>query len=115
MHVRSCNIDYDREMAIVAETKEQGQRKIVGIGSFAIENDLKKCEFAIVVHDDYQGKGLAYKLLDYLIGIAEEKGLEEFFGYIETSNRKMQRLCEKLGMIKEPIPDSLVKVRLLLG
>ena len=115
MHVRSCNIDYDREMAIVAETKEQGKRKMIGIGSFAMENDLKKCEFAIVVHDDYQGKGLAYKLLDYLIGIAEERGLEEFFGYIEASNRKMQRLCEKLGMIREPLPDGLIKVRLPLG
>jgi acetyltransferase len=113
MHVRSCNIDYDREMAIVAEIRERGKRKIIGIGSFALENDLKKCEFAVIVHDDYQGKGLAYKLLDYLIGIAQEKGLEEFFGYIEASNLKMQKLCAKLGMIKESIPDGLVRVRLL--
>jgi acetyltransferase len=114
MHVRSCNIDYDREMAIVAEIRENAKRKIIGIGSFAVEGDLRRCEFAIIVHDNYQGKGLAYKLLDYLIGIAEEKGLEEFFGYIEASNLKMQKLCEKLGMIKEPLPDGLMKVRLLL-
>ncbi len=115
MHVRSCNIDYDREMAIVAEVKENGERKIIGIGSFAVESDMTRCEFAIIVHDNYQGKGLAYKLLDYLIGIAQDKGLKEFFGYIESSNMKMQKLCEKLGMIKESIPDRLVKVRLLLG
>jgi acetyltransferase len=115
MHVRSCNIDYDREMAIVAEIRENAKRKIIAIGSFASESNLKTCEFAILVHDNYQGKGLAYKILDYLIGIAEEKGLEEFFGYIEASNLKMQKLCEKLGMTKEPLPDGLVKVRLLLG
>jgi acetyltransferase len=115
MHVRSCNIDYDREMAIVAEIRENGNRKMIGIGSFAIDNDLKKCEFAIIVHDGYQGKGLAYKLLDYLIGIAEEKKLEEFYGYIEPRNLKMQKLCAKLGMVKEPIPDDLVKVRLILS
>ena len=115
MHVKSCNIDYDREMAIVAEIREGSTRKIIGVGSFAIENNLTKCEFAIIVHDDYQGKGLAYKLLDYLIGIAQEKNLEEFYGYIEASNLKMQKLCTKLGMIKESMPDGLMKVRLLLG
>ncbi|PKN69483.1 MAG: acetyl-CoA synthetase [Deltaproteobacteria bacterium HGW-Deltaproteobacteria-10] len=115
MHVRSCNIDYDREMAIVAEVKENGERRIIGIGSFAVEVDMTRCEFAIIVHDNYQGKGLAYKLLDYLIGIAQDKGLKEFFGYIEANNMKMQKLCEKLGMIKESMPDRLVKVRLFLG
>jgi acetyltransferase len=102
-------------MAIVAEIRENAKRKIVGIASFAAESNLKSCEFAIMVHDNYQGKGLAYKLLDYLIGIAQEKGLEEFFGYIEAGNLKMQRLCEKLGMIKEPLPDGLIRVRLLLN
>jgi len=113
MHVRSCNIDYDREMAIVAEIRENDKRKIIGIGSFALEGDLDKCEFAIIVHDKYQGRGLAYKLLDYLIGIAGEKRLSEFFGYIENNNIKMQRLCEKLGMSKEALPDGLVRVSLL--
>jgi len=115
MHVKSCNIDYDREMAIVAEIREGGKRKIIAIGSFALETDLKKCEFAIIVHDDYQGKGLAYKLLDYLIGIAQEKNLTEFYGYIEATNLKMQKLCTKLGMFKESTPEGLLKVRLLLG
>lgn len=115
MHVKSCNIDYDREMAIVAEVRENSRRKIVGVASYAKESNLKGCEFAILVHDDYQGKGLAYKLLDYLIGIAEEKKLEEFFGYIEATNVKMQKLCEKLGMSKAPMPDGLIKVSLMLS
>jgi len=113
MHVRSCNIDYEREMAIVAEIRENNKRKIIGIGSFALEGDLEKCEFAVIVHDKYQGRGLAYKLLDYLIGIAGEKNLSEFFGYIEAGNIKMQKLCEKLGMSKEPLPDGLIRVSLL--
>lgn len=114
MHVRSCNIDYDREMAIVAEIRDNSKKKIIGIGSFAVEGNLKTCEFAILVHDDYQGKGLAYKLIDYLIGIAEEKGLEEFFGYIEANNLKMQKLCTKLGMTKKWLADGLMRVSLLL-
>jgi acetyltransferase len=116
MHVRSCNIDYDREMAIVAELRENGKRRLIGIGSFEIEPDFKKCEFAIMVHDAFQGKGLAYKLLDVLIGIAREKRLEEFYGYIEQQNKKMIQLCEKLGMIREADDDDdeLFKVRLFL-
>ena len=114
MHVRFCNIDYDREMAIVAEVRENGGRRLAGIGSFNIEADLKKCEFSVIVHDDFQGKGLAHKLVDILIGIADEKGLEEFYGYIQPGNRKMVKLCEKLGMIRESSPDDLAKVRLPL-
>jgi acetyltransferase len=66
------------------------------------------------VHDDFQGQGLAYKLLNILIGIADEKGLDEFYGYIQPSNWKMVRLCEKLGMIPEKSPDDLTRVRLRL-
>ena len=88
MHVRFCNIDYDREMAIVAEVREKDKRRIIGIGSFMIEPDGKKCEFSVLIHDDYQRQGLASKLLDILIGIAHEKGLEDF---TDLSNRKTTR------------------------
>ncbi|MGD0276038.1 MAG: bifunctional acetate--CoA ligase family protein/GNAT family N-acetyltransferase [Syntrophales bacterium] len=115
MHARSCNIDYDREMTIVAEIKENGKRRIAGIGSFVIEPGTDKCEFAILVHDDFQGKGLAYKLIDILIGIAGERGLKEFYGYIEQRNLRMIRLCEKLGMVKNWASEGLYRVSLSLN
>ena len=114
MHVRFCNIDYDREMMLVAELRENDGRRLIGMGGFNIEADFRKCEFSILVHDDFQGQGLAYKLIDILIGIADEKGLEEFYGYIEPQNRKMVRLCEKLGMSAEKSPDDLTRVSLRL-
>lgn len=114
MHVRLCNIDYDREMAIVAEIKQDGGRRFIGIVRLIIEPDFKKGEFAIIVHDDYQGKGLAYKMLDMVIGIAQDKGLEEFYGYIQPGNKKMLRACSRLGMTGERIPDGLIRVKLQL-
>ena len=114
MHARFCNIDYDREMAIVAEIRDNGNRRIVGIGSFMIEPDGRSCEFSVLVHDDYQGQGLASKLVDLIIGIADEKGLTEFFGYIEPQNRKMVNLTRKLGMTPEKTPYDLVKMTLKL-
>jgi len=69
MLMRFCNIDYDREMAIVAEVRDSGKRKLIGIGRIIVEADSGRAEYAVLVHDDYQGKGLGYKLVDLLIGL----------------------------------------------
>ena len=114
MLTRLCNIDYEREVAIVAEVKEGQKKKLIGIGQLSIEPDYETGEFAVIVHDDYQVKGLGYKLSDMLIGIAQEKGLERFFGYVLTSNKKMLNLCRKLGFVVENMPDGLSKVELTL-
>lgn len=114
MHVRFCNIDYDREMAIVAELRQGEKRRIIGIGRLIIEPDSKKAEFAVVVHDDFHGKGLGYKLVDMMIGIAQEKGLEETYALVQSDNTKMLAVCRKLGCSIEPLPDKLSKVTLQL-
>jgi acetyltransferase len=114
MLIRLCNIDYDREVAIVAETREGPKRRFIGIGTLFIDSDFGNGEFSVVVSDDYQGKGLGYKLIDTLIGIAQEKGLEKFFGIVLTDNRKMINLCRKLGFIVENWPDGLSRVELHL-
>ena len=115
MLVRFCNIDYDREMAIVAEIREDGKRRIIGIGRIIIEWDLKSAEFAVLVRDEYQGKGLGYKFVDLLIGIAQDKGLEEIYGEVLTKNEKMLAVCRKLGFTIEEQddvgPDSITAVR----
>ena len=114
MHIRLCNIDYNREMALVAEIKERDKWRLIGIVRLIIEPDFKKGEFAVIVHDEFQGKGLANKLLDMVIGIAQEKGLEEFYGYVQPGNKKMLKACARLGMTGELIPDGLMKMKFML-
>jgi acetyltransferase len=114
MHVRSCHIDYDRDMTIVAETRTDQKKRIVGIGSLTIDANGAAGEFAVIVHDDFQGRGLASKLLDVLIGIAAERGLKEFYGFLEPTNGRMTALCEKLGMTRSRASDDLVRVSLPL-
>ena len=114
MLIRLCNIDYDREVALVAEVREETKRRFVGIGTLFIDPDFGNGEFSIVVSDDCQGKGLGYKLIDTLIGIAQEKGLEKFYGIVLTDNRKMINLCRKLGFTVENWPDGLSRVELHL-
>jgi acetyltransferase len=114
MHVRLCNIDYDREMAIVAEIREDEKRRIIGMGRLIIESTFRSAEYAVLVHDDYHGKGLGYKLMDVIIGIAQEKGLEELYGYVQSNNRQMLRICKRLGFVIETHPENMYKVRLAL-
>jgi acetyltransferase len=97
MLVRYCNIDYDREMAIVAELTEHDRKSIIGIGRIICDREFKNGEFAVLVHDGYQNQGLGYKLVDVIIGIAEEKGLEQIYGDILTDNRRMLAVARKLG------------------
>jgi acetyltransferase len=114
MLIKFCNINYDREIRILAETREGAQRKLIGFGGLMIDPDFKKGEFAVLVHDRYHGKGLGYKLIDVLIGIAQEKGLEEFYGFVLTDNKKMLHLCQKLGFSITTSPEGIANLKLPL-
>ena len=114
MHVRFCNIDYDREIAIVAEIREKDRRRIIGISRLIIEPSFRTGEYAVIVHDDFHGKGLGYKLVDVLIGIAQDKGLEEFRGYVQAGNTKMLGVCKRLGFTFDTLPDRTCEVKLTL-
>ncbi len=115
MHARFCNIDYEREIAIVAEIREGEKRRIIGIASLITEPDLKKGEFAVIVHDRFQGKGLGYKLVDTVIGIGREKGLEEIYGFVLSENSRMINMAAKLGCTMEPQEEGITKVSLALS
>lgn len=114
MLVRFCNIDYNREMAIVAEIREGEMRRIIGIGRLIIESDFESGEYAVLVHDAYQGKGLGYKLVDVIIGIAQDKGLGEIYGTVLTENEKMLQVARKLGFTSKRQPDGVTRVQLML-
>jgi len=94
---RFCNIDHDREMAIIAEYNANGKRRNVGVGRLISEPGRDTGEFAVLVADDFQGNGLGLKLLDNLIKVAEDKGLKSIYGVVLNDNRKMIGLAEKLG------------------
>lgn len=114
MLIKFCHIDYDREMAIVAEIYENEKRRIIGIGRLIIDPDFEKGECAVVVHDDFQRKGLGLRLMDMLLGIGEEKRLKEVYAYVMSTNRKMLNLAKKMGFTIEPLPDNICLIRVEL-
>jgi acetyltransferase len=91
---RICFIDYDREMALVAETEED---HIVGIGRITQPPGRNEAEFAMLVIDEYQGEGIGTELLRRLVQVGEDEGLDRITADILRQNRAMQRVCEKLG------------------
>jgi len=112
--VRFTNIDYRREMAIIGELNEDGERKMIGVGRLIIDPDGDSGEFAVVVGDPWQGLGLGEKLTDSIIGIAEDKGLDSIWAAIMKRNSRMLNLCKKLGFEIERGEDDTVRAVLKL-
>jgi len=111
---RYCNIDYDREISIVAETLKD-KRRIIGGARIIFEPGVNRGEFAVLVGDQWQGLGLGSKLIDYVIKIGKEMGLEMVYGYVISSNSKMIHICTKKGFQLEPVDENLMKATLRLS
>ncbi len=114
VRVRYCNIDYDREIAIVAEIVENGKRKILGVTRLSIESDEKSGEIAFLVSDYWQGLGLGTKMVDYVLDIAKEKGMESVHSIILQDNYRALSLSKKMGFKIEYLNDGTVKAELNL-
>jgi len=109
VRVRYCNIDYDREVAMVAEVVENGKRKILGVTRLSIESDGKHGEMAFIVSDYWQGLGLGTKLVDYTLDIAKEKGLQDVYAIMLQDNYRALSLTKKMGFKIEYLNDGTVK------
>lgn len=95
---RTCFIDYDRDMALVAEQRPaDGPPRILGVGRLTKARGLPSAEFAIVVTDELQGQGLGTELLRRLVAIGRDQGVARITGDILPENREMQHVAEKVG------------------
>jgi len=102
---RYCNIDYDREMAIVAELTESGKRRIAGMVRLIVEPDGESGEVAVVIGDPWQNRGLGTMMFDYIIEISKDMGLKRVFGEILAENTKMMHICNTRGFEIKPIDE----------
>jgi acetyltransferase len=95
--IRFTQIDYDREISIIAVRQPPGREGILGIGQLVFEPKGEKAEFAVVVGDPWQGRGLGTKLLDTCIAISKERGVKYLWGEIIPTNEPMGNLFKKRG------------------
>jgi acetyltransferase len=112
VRVRYCNVDYDREVAIVAEIVENGKRKILGVSRVSLETAGKVSEMAFIVSDYWQGLGLGTKMVDYALDIAKEKGVENVYAVMLPDNYRALSLTKKMGFNIQYLNDGTVKASL---
>ena len=97
MATRHCYIDYEREITILGEIEVGGKNKIIGVGSLSAVADERVAEFAVLVDDAWQGRGLGGMLLDYCTEIAQSRGIERIIAETDPKNRRMIAVFQKRG------------------
>ncbi len=105
MLARFTQIDYDREMAYIAVVPEDGNEKQIGVGRYVINPDGRSCEFAIVIADAWQHKGIAHKLMDALLDSARSRSLLVIEGDVLSNNYEMLNLAKSLSFTVVTHPD----------
>jgi acetyltransferase len=96
---RICFNDYDRELALVAERKDPatGEREILAVGRLTKTPGSDEAQFAVLVSDAFQGRGLGTELLRRLLEAGRAEGLRRITAEILLENFSMQKICKKLG------------------
>lgn len=90
-------IDYDRHVAVIAVTAIEGGEIEIAVGRYVVLTNGEDCEFAIVVADDWQKKGIATALMRVLIDSARERGMKRMIGEVLASNGRMLDFARRLG------------------
>jgi acetyltransferase len=106
---RLSQLDYDREMALLAE--HDGTP--LGVAHFFSDPDRLRAEYAIAVRSDWKGRGLGYLLMTRLIDVAGQRGIGELVGQVLRENEPMLQMCRELGfaIARDPADPTIMQVR----
>jgi acetyltransferase len=102
---RFTRIDYDLEMALIAVVGRPPRETQIGVARYSTLADGKTCEFAVVVADKWQGRGVATHLVRPLIEHARHKGLSRMEGFVLFENRNMLEFAKGVGFRVAADPD----------
>ena len=115
---RICFLDYDREMALVAEPRNprSGQPEVIAVARLSKLHGVNEAEAAIVIGDDYQHQGLGTELYRRLAQIARDEKIARIVSTMLGENREMRAICQKLGFrIQTDMEEQTVKAELAVG
>ncbi len=97
MAARFCFLDYDRELAIVAELKHSGSRRLAGVVRLAADPDHQEAEYAVLVGDPWQGRGIGSVLTDYCLEIARDWNIHRLVAETSPANNRMLAIFRRRG------------------
>lgn len=116
MATRFCFIDYDREIAIVAEIEEDEQRKLIGVGRLVADADHQEAEYAVLVGDPWQGVGLGGMLTDYCLEICNRWRVRNVIAEVAPENSRMLATFDHRGFeLDRSVSDDVVIARKTLA
>ncbi|MGP0063666.1 MAG: GNAT family N-acetyltransferase [Isosphaeraceae bacterium] len=104
---RICFIDYDRELALVADKADPktGTHEILGVGRLCKVRGTDEAEFSLIISDHFQRQGLGSALLGRLLQIGRDEKIARIFGSVLPENIGMRQLCTKLGLRLRHLDD----------
>jgi acetyltransferase len=111
MLARFTQLDYDRELALVVVKENQvHENQFIAVGRYAPTADGETAEFALVVADAWQGRGLGRILLERLKQEARKAGYKALYGHILQANHEMLDLARRLGFVQDSAEGADVTV-----
>jgi acetyltransferase len=112
MASRYCYIDYDREIAIVAEVEEEDRRKLIAVGRLVADANHEEAEYAVLITDSWQGRGLGGLLTDYCVEVAKRWGVKRIVAETSKDNLRMITTFRNRGFaINDEQEEDVVMVR----
>lgn len=105
MLVRFTQLDYSREMALIAVIEEYGKRIQLGVARYTVNPDARSCEFALAVSDKRRRMGIGSQLMEALMEAARTQGIRVIEGDVLADNQRMLSLMHSLGFAVRPSAD----------
>jgi acetyltransferase len=114
---RLTHLDWSREVALAAITMLGDAETIIGVARYVIDGSGEACEFAIVIADAWQGRGIGRRMLLKLVSVARRRGLKRIYGDILSTNHAMLGMARRLGfhIERHPGDSTIARATLELG
>lgn len=115
---RATELDFDREVALVVTTNRDEEEILIGLGRYSLCEETaagRHAELAFTVEEDYQGFGIARRLLQHLIQIGRQRNVSRFVAEVLEGNQAMLRVFAGSGLrMKQQSDGQVVHVTLFL-
>ena len=108
---RLTTVDFSRDMALAAVLMLDGREVLIGVARYVQEANDRACEFALVIADAWQGRGIGRRMMEKLIAVARSRGLTQIHGDVLSTNRPMLEFCRKLDFRLGRNPDDATVTR----
>lgn len=109
---RLSQVDYDREVALLAHSADG--RTAFGVVRYSADPDNQRAEYAIALRSDWKARGLGHLLMTRLIEVARRRGIGMLVGDVLRENEAMLDLCRHLGFTVTAHPDDPAALRVTL-